>query len=714
MCKGSFGGVSNHEYICVQSMDGMLSIFEYESFSLSCFLPKVLLPGPIKYFKKTDSFITISSSWVLESYKYQVLAMSGKSNHENSSKAKRLLAEYSFNLGEPILDIDLVEQPTTTILVLGERNLFCLSENFTLRFMKKFDYNPSSFCVYPVLSSANVTNNNSVNFITATHSKVLFIHEDVRVKWAAQVDYVPVQIAVAKINDLQGVIVCLSEDGKLNCCYLGTEPALLNPISVREEKQFNFEWAETEYRSLQAKIKNSIMNTGAVLGNIANSGLVMSVDVPNKLDAITPMTRLKDTELKDPIDAIPSITCKLTLKSVETVQNVKVIIQCDLPIVAVPNTFVYSSIGSVPFEQEICFYAKTKHIPMSLNVTVCASYLYSINNVPKVSEARFRLPIKLVMKSGVQQTSTSSSQKPEDSKKSDQKKITIETNKPCVNLTELFPEFSGSYIAANGNIIAAQFYGHNHINVLVQAAKSGANRYRIQSDTYDSLWLVAQEFVSRLQSHFSKQSQDVTIIYKESLPMDDYRQLIDKHLELRQKTEGYKEMIEKYSVQFRAIQKRLLIKFKDKNPTSLDNMDALLEATYRQIVSLSDSYLNTYRELSLLSNSLNCMSRLFVLLMSLAFHLNKDSVQVLESIMSIQVNDTSELGWEEIVNAGMANLLRNALSKSSSKDASQQTVSQLKIPNDSTRLEKQFNSLVSKFESGASLLSNVYLNKGNY
>jgi Bardet-Biedl syndrome 9 protein len=317
------------------------------------------------------------------------------------------------------------------------------------------------------------------------------------------------------------------------------------------------------------------------------------------------------------------------------------------------------------------------------------------------------------MKSGVQQSSASSSQKQEESKASDQKKITIETNKACVNLTELFPEFSASYIASNGNIIAAQFYGHNHMNVLVQAAKSGANRYRIQSDSYDSLWLVAQEFVSRLQSHFSKQSQDVSIVYKESLPMDDYRLLIDKHLELRQKTEGYKEMIEKYSVQFRAIQKRLLIKFKDKNPTSLDNMDALLEATYRQIVSLSDNYLNTYRELSLLSNSLNCMSRLFVLLMSLAFHLNKESVQVLESIMSIQVNDTSELGWEEIVNAGMANLLRNALSKSSSKDASQQVVSQLKMPNDSSRLEKQFKSLVSKFESGANLLSNVYLNKGN-
>ena len=94
MCKGSFGGVGNnpnetaHEYICVQSMDGILSIYEYESYSLSCYLPNALIPGPLRYFPKTDSFITVSSLWQLESYRYQLLATNAES-FDRKSESQR-------------------------------------------------------------------------------------------------------------------------------------------------------------------------------------------------------------------------------------------------------------------------------------------------------------------------------------------------------------------------------------------------------------------------------------------------------------------------------------------------------------------------------------------------------------------------------------------------------------------------------------------------
>jgi Bardet-Biedl syndrome 9 protein len=344
MCKGSFGGITSssaeaHEYICVQSMDGMLSIFEYESFSISCFLPKVLLPGPFKYVPKTDSFVTVSSSWELESYKYQTLATSAKSFERNAgegtgTKLKRLLPEYTYNLGEAALDMDVVTQSNGQcyIMVLGERNLYCLSETCVLKYMKKFDFNPSAFCVYPVLGPS--ASPDSLSFIVSTHAKVLFVHQDVRTKWAAQVDHVPVQIAVAKINDMKGIIVTLSEDGKLKCSYLGTEPAMLNPL-VKDDmsKSFNYKTAEEDYRALQGQIKNAIINSGSVMaqGGANKSGLQMSIEVPQRLDPTHGFNRQKETELSDPIDVIPSVTCKLTLRSgLETVQNVKVNFESDL------------------------------------------------------------------------------------------------------------------------------------------------------------------------------------------------------------------------------------------------------------------------------------------------------------------------------------------------------------------------------------------------
>ncbi|CAF0771550.1 unnamed protein product [Brachionus calyciflorus] len=712
MCKGPFGGFSGsepHEYICVQSIDGMLSIFEYESFSLSCFIPKTLIPMPIKYIAKTDSFVTVSSSWELEMYNYQTLATSAKtferqtsSDNNSTVKSKRILPAYSYNLGESILDIEVFSHNNNcSILVLGERNLFCFSETCNLKFMKKFEYNPSAFCAYPIYTKdGSISQTNSLNFIITTHAKNLFVHEDVKVKWAAQLNHVPVQVCVAKIDNINGMIVTLSEDGKLDCSYLGTEPAFLNPLLKEEaSKPFNFESAEKEYRALQSQIKNAIMNTGAVITKSTKTGLILNIEVPNKLDSISSNRSNLETELRDPIDSIPSITCKLSLKSMEGVQNVRVVINCKAPICAVPDNICYSSIGAVAYEQDILFYPKTKHIPASLDVSICASYVYVQNGAPRISECKFSLPLKLVMKSGLQSSKADSAEK--DSKNNQIKKITIETNRPCVNLTELFPEFSSSYIPANGNVIAAQFYGHANINILIQGSKSSSNRYRLQSDNYETLWLISKEFVARLNSFYSKQSQKIEIFYQESLPTEDFRLIIDKHLEVRQQIENFKELLEKSCAQFRAVQKRMLIKFKDKSPSTLDNMDALLEATYRQIVSISDSLIQSQSELNLVTNSLNCFSSLYVLLISLAFKFSKEGLEMLESAMTTQSGDTSEYGWEEMVNAAVSSMMK--IYFKNSRDTQVQT-QQIKAPVDSSKLEKQLKSFVSKLEAGSSLL----------
>lgn len=65
-----FFASSGKDFMCVQSTDGMLSFFEQESFAFGRFLPGFLLPGPLTYVAKTDSFLTVSSSLLVESYKY--------------------------------------------------------------------------------------------------------------------------------------------------------------------------------------------------------------------------------------------------------------------------------------------------------------------------------------------------------------------------------------------------------------------------------------------------------------------------------------------------------------------------------------------------------------------------------------------------------------------------------------------------------------------
>ena len=56
------------ECICVQSMDGQLSIYEQEVFGFARFLPNVLIPGPLCYVKKTNAMVTVSGEGALEAY----------------------------------------------------------------------------------------------------------------------------------------------------------------------------------------------------------------------------------------------------------------------------------------------------------------------------------------------------------------------------------------------------------------------------------------------------------------------------------------------------------------------------------------------------------------------------------------------------------------------------------------------------------------------
>ena len=78
------------------------------------------------------------------------MAEAGGTNGEDSASGRKVSAEWSYNIGEGALDVAAVICSTSScdILVLGERNLFCLKDNGTLKFMKRLDYKPCCFHPY--------------------------------------------------------------------------------------------------------------------------------------------------------------------------------------------------------------------------------------------------------------------------------------------------------------------------------------------------------------------------------------------------------------------------------------------------------------------------------------------------------------------------------------------------------------------------------------
>jgi len=128
-----------------------------------------------------------------------------------------------------------------------------------------------------------------------------------------------------------------------------------------------------------------------------------------------------------------------------------------------------------------------------------------------------------------------------------------------------------------------------------------SEKYRIQSDNYESIWLILAELLFRLEK--TNSSRDLVLSYKEDLGTQEYFALIDKSFEVgiwlciifniwnivtelqyRKQREKLKEILSQKSAQFRTVEKQLLIKSKDLNCPPFTHVEDLLDITYGQVI----------------------------------------------------------------------------------------------------------------------------------
>ena len=63
---------------------------------------------------------------------------------------------------------------------------------------------------------------------------------------------------------------------------------------------------------------------------------------------------------------------------------------------------------------------------------------------------------------------------------------------------------------------------------------------------------------------------------------------VDEHLAARHAVAGSLVLLGQRATQYRAVQKRLLVRFKDRNPAPTAHLDTLLEDTYSQLLELGE------------------------------------------------------------------------------------------------------------------------------
>ncbi|XP_032563572.1 protein PTHB1 isoform X1 [Chiroxiphia lanceolata] len=688
MTYGPFGGVKGRDLICIQSMDGMLMLFEQESYAFGRFLPGFLLPGPLTYSSRTDSFITVSSCQQVESYKYQVLAFATdaderqETEQQKLSSGKRLVVDWVLNIGEQALDICVVSfnQGVSSVFVLGERNFFCLKDNGQIRFMKKLDYSPSCFIPYCSVQEG------TINTLIGNHNKMLNVYQDVTLKWATQLPHIPVSVRVANFQDLKGVIVTLTDDGHLQCSYLGTDPSIFQAPKV-DAREINYEEMNAEMKELQKIIRDATKTQDILPESEKQRDLTVTAEVSPDLDA---ESQAFESEVK--AEAVPSVTVKITVQSRVAAQKPSLAVCVQAPLAVTCDQFVFDDLEPDSSETVVLsVFLKGNCTPSELEGNCMVSYNIPTElnpeGIPRVAQCNFSLPLRLVCF-------------PSQPSKAANHKLTIDTNKPPVTFLTIFPDFIDPSEGDQANALGFLFLTGSKTTLL---ASKTSQRYRIQSDQLEDLWLITKELTRRLEEHFKKQNcKDFACTFSGSIPLQEYFELIDRHFELRLNAEKFQELLSERAVQFRAIERRLLTRFKDKTPAPLQHLDTLLEGTFREVIALADAAEENQANVFQAFTKLKSATHLVIMLISLWQKLSTDQVAILEATFLPLAEDTQELGWEETVDAAVSYLLRTCLSKSS-KEQALTLSNQLCMPKDTSRLKKNITLFCDRLAKGGRL-----------
>jgi len=322
-----------------------------------------------------------------------------------------------------------------------------------------------------------------------------------------------------------------------------------------------------------------------------------------------------------------------------------------------------------------------------------ASYV-TADGQPRTARAEVQLPLPLVARAI-------------PPVKSADFKVTLDTDQPPLPLAELFDDVlalpaslgeGGKGGGASGSALSLRLCSGHEVTALTS---KNAGRYRLQSASFDALWLLAAELSARLR----RRLPGVRVSFNEPLPLTEYFALIDAHFAARQQLVAVSSRLEQRARQFRVVQKRLLVRFKDRNPAPLFNLDALLSGTHGQIVALADDAHAARAALDAAARALACGTQLVNLLVVLRFDLDAENAAALNAHISARTADTSsEQGWEERTDAALAHALRTSLGKAGapkeSAASSSLALPPLAMPSDVSKLKKHITVVCDRLSKG--------------
>ncbi|KAF5831159.1 PTHB1 C-terminus-domain-containing protein [Dunaliella salina] len=579
------------------------------------------------------------------------------------------------------------------------------------------------------------------NLLVASHNHGLHVYRTTMLCWAARTLTQPIALRVADFitaddseagggpgKHLRGMLVMLDESGLLSVCYLGTD-AMANSLGWGEGKEVDYEDMMREQKQLAAIIQAH--STGQELQ--MPDRMVMRAQVPRLCDharagAANTAGDLGngDQDEEENGERMPParkrwgsassnrLTTKLYLYyqgGGSMVDNVSLVVRPPKPLKVDQENIQLRTVGADPerpttlslvFSLQAPPPSSEPPLPSSSTAQLAATFeAPGTSGQPRGQHLDMVLPLSLFttlvppVKNAVF-------------------KLTVSVNRPPPLLSTIFDDMlaslplgvpQASVSGPGANVLSFQFASGHDVTVLVS---KNAGRYRLQSDTLEAMWMVMSELVRRLMLYYEEAEATnaapegpLAVTFEEPLPLDDFFEVVEAHFAARLRTRDLREQLGKQAMLFRTIQKQLLIKFRDKAPAALNDLDVLMEETYQAISSTSTEMEAAQEELRTSSQRLACVVQLILLLIQYKFQLQPEEVALLQAALSPEVHDNEDIGWEETTEASMTQLLRSCLARNA-KEASV-APSPLTPARDTSRLRKHISLVLERLAKGMRL-----------
>ncbi|KRZ36423.1 Protein PTHB1 [Trichinella pseudospiralis] len=680
MISGSLNGHDDSNFICVQSLDGVLYIFEQEMNVFSHYLPDFLLPGPLCFSNEVNLFLTVSSTWEVQTFKYEKILLNANrlSAAENKADEKKrlLIPEWQYLLGERAVEVVAVEDPAAlfSFIILGEQNLFCLSCNGALVTMKRLDYAPLCLHFY------GMTQDSKVRYITTTDDGTMLFYNDTTLRWAAKLPFVPLNLALGRIRGINGVIVTLSSTGSIHCVYLGTDP-MIQQIKLKWHSTETYEKRLEVYKEMTHKIKRLKMKDGKV------SNIIESKIQQKELNVDILIMNKFHKEYKSLIqfgaeeEPEPAFLIKVTTDTVKSLENQYLLFRSSDAVKIVPQ------LVHVPTAEKTCVqyfkvFPVVGAIPVDSNI-ILEIYYNAENGEQKLWKENVDLPLLTFYDRCL-------------TKKVARHKITFEINKPIVPLDKLFHELTGRGSTDENNAIGLrQIYGQG-TPTFILASKS-STKYRIQSESLESLWFPTNEIIKRLRRIYS--SDDFEIKLTSDIPLKEYFSIVENFVQLTEKRSAKRTLITKKAVQVRIVQRQFFIKLKDVHSGSLADLHQVLQQMNKEIIHLLEEHSKINALLKAALNALRAGNHLISTLICYSYNLKGRETESVTKVLEISPDDAFGENWLPNVIAGLE-VLQHSLDdqKNVTFSAYEETSA-----NEYLLFEQLLTSLVKKLQSGEKL-----------